>query len=244
MASDGRLRRFLHLERARPDGPVAEPGRDAPDPVEDRISALERPQAPAPGPATPSRSQTGARLERFGPEPEPSLELADTGSRPFTRCRRCGMDNNLFVVTCSGCAADLDCAEQHDFNERFWQARQAEAERDARVEAEQREQRARAEEELARARRAMGEELAREVGQSERRRLGGAFGSGGLSGSWSPLGLRLGRYLPDGRWAWPVFGAGVLLGAGMAVTGLATRSIGRFLAGVALLLALLLHAPE
>jgi hypothetical protein len=240
MTSDGRHRRFLHLERARPDGPVAEPGRDAPAPVEDRISALERPQAPRPAPR---RSQTGARLERFGPEPEPSLELADTGSRPFTRCRRCGMDNNLFVVTCTGCTADLDCPEQHEFNERFWLARQAEAERDARVEAEQRELRARAEEDAARARRAMGEELAREVGRSERRRLGFTFGEHGLQGSWSPLGLRLGRYLPDGRWAWPILAAGLLLGAGMAVTGLATHSTGRFLAGVALLLALLLHVP-
>ncbi len=155
------------------------------------------------------------------------------------------MDNNLFVVTCSGCAADLDCAEQHEFNEQFWQARQSEAERDSRAEAEQREQRARADEELVHARRAMGEELAREVGRSERRRLGRTFEEGGgLHGSWSPLGLRLGRYLPDPRWTWPVFGAGLLLGAGMAVTGLAAHSTGRFLAGVALLLALLLHAPD
>jgi hypothetical protein len=241
MASDDRLRRFLHLERARPDGPTAEPGRDAPAPVEERISALERPQAPRPAP---HGSRTGARLERFGPEPEPTLELADTGSRPFTRCRRCGMDNNLFVVTCTGCTADLDSPEQHEFNERFWLARQAEAEREARLEAERSAQRIREDEEQAHARRVMGEELAREVGRSERQRLGRAFGQGGLPGSWSPLGLRLGRYLPDPRWTWPAFGAGVLLAAGMAVTGLATRSIGRFLAGVALLLALLLHVPD
>ncbi len=130
MASDGRLRRFLHLERARPGGPTAEPAREVPGGTDERISGVERPPA-APGSAP--RTRTGARLERFGPEPEPTLELVDAdGRRPFVRCRRCGMDNNVFATSCQGCSASLDTPEQHEFDERFWTARQAEAEREAR----------------------------------------------------------------------------------------------------------------
>jgi hypothetical protein len=151
------------------------------------------------------------------------------------------MDNNRFVVTCAGCAADLECPDQREFDERFWAARRVEAEDEARAEAEQREHRARAEEEDARGRRAMGEALAREVGERERQRLG--FGGGGFPGAWSPLGLRLVRHFPDERWGWTVFAGALLLGAGMAVHGLSTRSVGQFLGGVALLLGMLLHAP-
>ncbi len=190
MAND-RLRRFLHLERARPDGPTAQPRREVPDPTQERIAGLERPRAPGA-----AWSRTGAQLERFD-EPEPVLELADAGGRhPFIRCRRCGMDNNVFATSCQGCAVSLDTAEQHEFDERFWTERQAQAEREARQEAERQEIRARAEAEDARARQAMGEAIAREVGESERRRLDWSFGRG--SGDSSALGTWLARFIR--RW--------------------------------------------
>jgi hypothetical protein len=238
MASPGRLRRFLHLERARPAGPTAEPPHEAPDATEERIAGVERPRS---GPAAP-RTRTGARLERFGPEPEPKLELVDAeGRHPFIRCRRCGMDNNVFGTACQGCGVSLDTPEQHDFDERFWTARQAEADRDAREEEGRREARARAEEEEARARRAMGEELAREVGERERRRLG--WTDGGSSGGWSPLGMRLVRLIPDARWHIPVLAVSAGLAAVLAGYGIHVRSGLLAVAGVISLLLLLVNDP-
>lgn len=243
MASDGRLRRFLHLERARPGGPGAEPSREVPGGTEERFTGVERPQ---PGPAAPSRPRTGARLERFGPEPEPTLELVDVdGSRPFIRCRRCGMDNNVFATACQGCGVSLDTPEQHDFDERFWTARQAEAEREAREAGERRELQARAEAEAARERRAMGEAMAREVGERERRRLDGWMGRGGSGGEWSPLGLRLMRHLiPDERWQVAAMALAAGSSAVLAGYGIHVRSAVLGIAGAAALVLLLVHAPE
>ncbi|HET8540670.1 MAG TPA: hypothetical protein VFL83_12445 [Anaeromyxobacter sp.] len=192
-----RLRRFLRIERPRPERAAeAEP---APETAE-RFGAVERPGA---RPAAPRSS--GAGLGRFGPEPEPSIELvaADGAERPFTRCMRCGMDHNVFATECSGCGATLDTEAQREFNERLWARRQEEAAREASAEAERRARSAAADAELARARRAMGEELAREVGRRERMRLGGE-GWGGWGGAadddGAPLGWKLLRALPDRRW--------------------------------------------
>ncbi|MGC4000130.1 MAG: hypothetical protein QM767_22920 [Anaeromyxobacter sp.] len=220
--SDRKLRRFLHLERARrPDG-EPEPAADDDSTVADRFEGVERPRPPA-APAPPRRS--GAELGRFGPDPEPVIELADTaGRRPVNRCLRCGMENGLFVTRCGGCSADLDTPEQHAYNERLWQDRQAE---DARAEEQHAYRRAAEEQaraEAAQARRAAAESMAREVGQLERRRLDGL--DGGWGGGWrgghdgTPLGLKVLRLLPE---AWQVpaaVGAGVLL-LGLAGWGLA-----------------------
>lgn len=243
MASDGRLRRFLHLERARPGGPTADPPRDVPDRTEERIGAVENPAAAA---GTARRTRTGARLERFGPEPEPRLELVDAeGRRPFTRCRRCGMDSNVFATECQGCGASLDTPEQHEFDERFWAARQAQAEREAREAAERQELQARAEEEDARARRAMGEAIAREVGERERWRLSGWRDRGGSPGEWSPLGLRLVRRLfPDARWHIPVMALSAGLAALLAAYGIHARSALLGAAGAVVLVLLLVNSPE
>jgi hypothetical protein len=163
-----RLRRFLHLERPRAAADEAA----GPDPgagTAERFEGVERPGArPA------AASSSGARLDRFGPEPEPSIELVEAGggAQPFTRCMRCGMDHGVFATSCTGCGASLDTAEQREFNERLWARRQAEGAREAAASAARREHEARAQAELARARRAMGEELAREVGRRERARLG------------------------------------------------------------------------
>ena len=245
MSDPGRLRRFLHLERARPAGPTAEPARDGADPTGERIAGVERPPAAAAGPRRP---RTGAQLDRFAADPEPRLELVDAeGRRPFTRCRRCSADNNVFATTCGGCGLALDTAEQHAFDERFWAARQAEAEREARVEAERAELRARAEAEDARARRAMGEALAREVGDRERGRLRGWGGwrePAGRSGEWNPLGLRLVRRIPDARWHLPAMAVSSGLAASLAAYGIHGHSLFLFLLGAGALAVLLVHVPE
>lgn len=242
MPSDGRLRRFLHLERARPARPAADSPREGDAATGGRIAGLERPRAPAAGGAT---SRTGARLERFGPEREPSLELDETeGRRAFVRCHRCGGDSNVFATACQGCGENLDTPEQHEFDERFWAARQAEADQEARVAREREEQRARAEAEEAQARRSTAEALAREVGDAERRRLG-ALGDGARSGPWQPLGLRLvRRAVADERWHPLVLGllaglAAIVLGYGVH-RGSGTVAV----AGAVALIALLVHAPE
>jgi ribosomal protein L37E len=200
-----RLRRFLHLERPRSERA------DEADPSSATAGRFEGVEQPGPSPGPPRSS--GADLDRFGAEPPPSLDLveAGAGARPFTRCMRCGMDHNVLAAECAGCGAGLDTGPQRAFNEELWARRQEEAAGEARAEAERREAQARADAELARARRAMGEAIAREVGERERRRLGaegpgwgsgtgweGGLGSGGLDGV--PLGLRLLRRLPDWRW--------------------------------------------
>ena len=220
-----RLRRFLHLERARSEGPDDAPPDGSPGTAE-RFGAVER---PGERPGAPRSS--GADLDRFGPEPEPKIELveADSADRPFTRCMRCGMDHNVFATECSGCGASLDTEPQREFNETLWARRQEEAAREKRADAERREQAARAEAELAASRRSMGEELAREVGRLERRRLGmddplgggwGGLGDGSDGGSGGPpLGLRLLRALPDWRWQVGAIAVGVGVVGGLFAFG-------------------------
>lgn len=254
MAAD-RLRRFLHLERARPSGPTGEPPREREGETRDRIAGVERPAAPG-GPAprlrpptergrSPGHSRTGAQLDRFGPEPEPTLELLETdGRRPFVRCRRCSGDNNVLATVCAGCGLSLDTPEQHEFDERFWARKQAEAEREAAADRERLELRARAEAEEARERRAMAEAMAREVGDSERRRLGRLGLGRGEGGPWQPLGLRLVRLLvPDARWHALALGGAAGLAAMLLGYGVHVGSAPAALVGVFALVALLAHVP-
>ncbi len=193
-----RLRRFLHLERPRAERPDGAGDADATPGTVERFGGVERPGGA--GPSAPRSS--GADLDRFGPEPEPSIELveADAGERPFTRCMRCGMDHNVFATECTGCGASLDTEDQRAFNEQLWMRRQQDAAREAAAAAERRELQARAEAELAASRRAMGEELAREVARRERERLGAE----GIGRGWGVPGeLRLERLL---RWLARVLG--------------------------------------
>jgi hypothetical protein len=161
-----RLRRFLHIERARAEAPagVAEPSVE----TAERFGNVERPSRNAAHPPA-----SGAELERFGPEPPPRLELLETdaGERPFTRCMRCGMDHHVFATECTGCSASLDTGAQRELNERLWEKRQAEAAHEARAAAERKVLQEQAEAEAGAARLAMGEALAREVGRRERLRL-------------------------------------------------------------------------
>jgi hypothetical protein len=240
--TDPRLNRFLHLERARPEAPGAE----VPEPagVSERIAGVEQPRPDAPAPAAPP---TGASLPRFGAEREPSLELADTDARrPFTRCARCGMDNNAFQPVCQGCGASLATAEQRAFDARFWAERDAQDAAETRAEAALQEGRERAGAADAAARQAMGEAIAREVGEAERRRLDGALGGPGAWGPGgydpSPLGLRILRRLPDARWQLGAVALAAVVVGGLVLHGLATGG-GKsptFIAGVVLFLLLVL----
>jgi hypothetical protein len=238
-----RLRRFLHIERPRGPG---DPAPDEPsDATAGRFEGLGRP----PGGPGPRPAASGVRLERFGPDPEPSVELAETDpeARPFTRCMRCGAESGAFATRCSGCDADLDTPAQHEFNEKLWARRQEDRRREESALAERRETMARAAAEEARARREMGESLAREVGELERRRLEiEEARTGGWRGGWggalgrdpTPVGLRLLRWIAN-----PWVRLGVILGA-MAVPAVLLAIPGARQAGVVVLVVLLsLLAP-
>lgn len=177
-----RLRRFGRLERPRAQG-GAPAGAGAPL-APGRFEAVEGPGAsapPAPG--------AGPNPARFAPDPAPRLELAEPDPRrPFVRCARCGMDASAFAEQCEGCGARLDTPEQRAFDERFFAARAAEAEREAREGGERAAALAREAAEAAASRRLLGEALAREVGDRERRRLAAA-GFGGRQGAGRALAL-------------------------------------------------------
>jgi hypothetical protein len=160
------LDRFRRIERSRREAPAAEIDPDGA--TAERIEGVERPGAAPASPAT-----SGADLERFAPAAPPPVELLpeDENRRPFTRCMRCGMDHNLLAAECAGCGAPLDTPEQRAFNERLWAERKAERAEEERLHVEREAERAREAAALAASQRAMGEALARQVGEQERRRL-------------------------------------------------------------------------
>jgi len=228
----GRLRRFLNLERPRgpdEDGP-------APSVQGDRFGGLERASP------LPLERATGAAAGRFGPDLEPTLELAEaeSGAQPFRRCMGCGRDHGLYDTVCATCGASLDTPEQLAFNEGLWAARQAEDTRLAAEAAENTARAAREAEELAKLRQEMGIELARQIGDRERARLGGGFGSA-FGGNRGPLGLALWSALPE-RWrvkvALAVGGAWFVL----LLAGLARRSPAMLM--VAIITAIALVVPR
>lgn len=50
--------------------------------------------------------------------------------QPFARCARCGADSSIHARRCDNCGAALDTAEQRAFNEKLWDARRREQERE------------------------------------------------------------------------------------------------------------------
>jgi hypothetical protein len=93
-----------------------------------RFLRIEPPRRPSARPPP-----TGASLERFGPAPDPPIELLEApgGAAPSVRCMRCGATSDLFARRCAACDADLDTAAQHAFNEKCWAEAQARAGRAA-----------------------------------------------------------------------------------------------------------------
>jgi hypothetical protein len=128
-----RLRRFLHLERARREGsgPIAE----LPD--DERFRRIREPvppAAPADGSAAPSVPLPPDTVGRFLPPPERGLEIdaRPPGVQPFRRCVRCHADSSAHAGSCWNCGASLDEPEQRDFNEKLWAGRLAEEEAERR----------------------------------------------------------------------------------------------------------------
>jgi hypothetical protein len=189
--ADDRFKRFQHLER--PRQPRGGDQRDQSPGTEGRFEALEERKPPGGAGDGPGRVADG-HLERFRPAAERPLEIAPEleGELPFIRCAGCQMDHNRTATTCTVCGADLRTEEQRAFNTALAAERrsQAAAERSQRSELERAQREAGAEE--ARAKQAMGEAIAREVGDAERRRLdseglggfGSAPGRGGWGGRW------------------------------------------------------------
>jgi hypothetical protein len=185
-----RHKRFRHLERPRTPG---EPG--AKDQggaaTGGRFGALEE-RRPAEAPA--EGGVASGHLDRFRPAAERPLEVApaqEEGALPFIRCASCQMDHNRAAAFCNHCGADLRTEVQRAFNASLAAERRAQSATEAAEVEAYRRGRAEAESEAAKARRAMGELMAREVGNAERRRLdaeglGGGFGGVGLptEGGW------------------------------------------------------------
>ncbi|MFO0584791.1 MAG: hypothetical protein U0229_21165 [Anaeromyxobacter sp.] len=238
----GKLKRFLHLERPR------DPDSDGPAPTADhgRFDAVEgpsstRPSIPSVGPRSGPESRDAGR---FGPDRDPGLQLEerDPAARPFQRCPACGRDHGLHEAVCA-CGARLDTPEVQAWNDRLWAERAAE---DARLSAEgqaARERARREAEELAKLKYEMGVELARQVGDRERRRLGM---DGGLDGGLDPSAGSAGS---EPIWNWLVerFPAAhrltITIGLGVAwlallAGGLLARRAGVVLAAIVILLAL------
>jgi hypothetical protein len=186
MAED-RFQRFRHLERPRTDRAGAPA--DASPGTEERFEALEE-RTPGDLPDAGSEGQ----LDRFRPAAERPLELATTteGELPFIRCARCQTDHNRSVSVCANCGADLQTAEQRAFNAKLAAERRAQATVELAQTAELELARRESDEAVVRAKQAMGEALAREVGDAERRRLdaeglgdfGAPPGRGGWGGHW------------------------------------------------------------
>jgi hypothetical protein len=190
-----RLRRFRHIERARPAG--ADPG---PAAAPERFGRVEGPGAEPAEPPVPASA-----TDRFRPPRERPLEVAERpdGEQPFRRCARCEMDNARFAEACQNCGADLGTPEQQVFNERLWAKRREEAAEEARGLAERERERARLGAEEQRARRELAAEMARREADRVEGELGGAWGGGrwGRRRGWGTDPDR--PYDPDAPWGGP-----------------------------------------
>lgn len=160
----GPLRRFLHLERARPDAPSTA----TPDP-RSRFDALEA-RRELPGGAAPLPASAADRF-RSAEDGTLALEVTPEGEQPFVRCAACEADHPRRTATCSRCGAALDTPDQRAFNERLWAARRREAEEEARSAELRREALGREREQETLARRALAEAMADEILRRERERL-------------------------------------------------------------------------
>jgi hypothetical protein len=215
------LARFLRLERARKEteqGAPRPPGRF--DTLETQVDA-DAGAAPRPS----------AALERFSPEPEPSLTLdSREDEQPFVRCPGCGVDSLRHAARCRHCDARLDTDEARAFNARVWEAARTARARDE--EAASRQRRAFEATAVSTAeQRAFGEALAAEVASRERARL--MFG-----GNWSQAGSGWQRATPAVRMK-AVTGALAVALSGVLLLLSRRGSVG-FWVGVAGVLAVLL----
>lgn len=202
----GRLSRFLHLERERPDAPVAAPLSPV-SPVNEACPRTERFDGVQTDATTLADSAgTTGHLARFE-EVQRSSVLQLDEKRPqdqsFIRCMGCEGDNNRFQTVCAHCTRPLDTTEQRTFNEALWeqrriQARQAEEDAAAAAAAlaanESRDGQARSDGSSTGAPREAWEALARQVKRDTLRRIGEPtfglpvrWGRGRSLQQWPPL---------------------------------------------------------
>ena len=162
----GRLTRFLNLEKPRRPG-------EAPA---HEVATKGRFTDEAPPVAAPDdlfRAQREAQL-RSGIE----LETESPAEQPFLRCPVCEADNSKYAARCINCQARLDSDEARAWNARLWQERRKAQEAGAQPQLDA--------ESLLAQNRALGEALAREVGERERARLSWLG-----TGDGTPAGMRL-----------------------------------------------------
>jgi hypothetical protein len=223
-----RLRRFLHLERARPGAPEGDAGLPSPERFGGKPTPTTAPDQSAGSGRAPFATRTDASAGRSEVPPvagrflRPDLRAPDVapvpaGAQPFVRCMRCETDASLYATRCETCGEPLDTPAQRAFNERLWAERRRAAGEEDRALAEARAGREKGEAEAARARREMGELLAAETARRERDRLdvdasrdgwgGRRWGRGGWGdddgwdgGDPRPLGLRLLALVTNPRW--------------------------------------------
>lgn len=180
----GRLTRFLNLERARKPGDAPAHG----------IVSKERFSGEAPPPPDSFREERAAQLAS-GVE----IDTHPDSEQPFLRCPRCESDNSKFAVKCINCQGRLDTEDVHQWNARFWEARQKARAQEPRPPAPVDQQRM------------LGEVIARQVAEQEGARL--------RLDDRTPLGLRLLQWIPDPNLRFAVAMAMVVtfFGAGIAV---------------------------
>jgi hypothetical protein len=216
-----RMRRFLGLERRRRDTAHEEQPKTG-----GRFGAVEGPATAIPIDTVP---EDAADRFRAPQERLPDVERSREGEQPFVRCSRCEVDNTVYAATCLNCQADLGTPEQRAFNEKLWASRKVEASREAEELAERRQEQERAGAEEQRLRRAMAEEMAREVGERERRRLDGENPAWGWSSGGRPLGLRLLERISDERLRAAILGAVVAILVLIALLGARRVALGLFM---------------
>lgn len=101
----------------------------------------------------PPRSDLGERAARgvtsqvlddapAPPSVDLALDSAPVSGQPFVRCARCGADSGIHAKVCDNCGVDLDTAEQRTFNEKVWETRKRNDERERRALAQMAEARA------------------------------------------------------------------------------------------------------
>ena len=158
-----------------------------------------------------------ATTARFTGEPSGIALDRDLGEQPFLRCPRCEADNSRFAERCQNCQTILTGEDVRGWNEKLWAERKAQHAREQAAMTE-----AQREESLLRQNRALGEALAREVGERERWRLAW-WGSGDGSHDATPIGVRLLSLLPT--LASRLFACGVALAVflGGVITALTAR---------------------
>ena len=176
-----------------------------------RFLKLERPHQRGEQQTPVANAERFAHEEGRAPGSGLTTDEEPADAQPFLRCAQCEMDNTRFAQRCSNCGAALLTPEQELYNRQLWQKRRAEA--TAEEEALRRMHQPPPEQLRAQdPRYALGEVLAREVGEREEARLSWMDAASGV-----PFGIRAVAAMSS-RWRWR---AGCAVALWLGGTGLA-----------------------